>query len=175
MSSIVHFETSFARRVRHVAVVLFSVFALPLNLASSADPDWSGFRGPSGMGVSTTKGLPVTWGESENIVWKTPLPGADQQHLRHVVGRRSRVDAGIDEHLTWNGDVGHAQQGFGVEAVARIDADADGGRPRRAPARRRRRPAHPQPRRHVRARHGIIGSPTSSTRRPTTSGPCRLR
>ena len=76
MSSIVHCETSFARRVCRIGAVVFSVFALPLNLANSADPDWSGFRGPTGMGISTTKGLPVTWGESENIVWKTPLPGA---------------------------------------------------------------------------------------------------
>ncbi len=43
--------------------------------AVGAEPDWSGFRGPSGMGVSAAKGLPVTWSESENIVWKTPLPG----------------------------------------------------------------------------------------------------
>ncbi|MFN0198156.1 MAG: PQQ-binding-like beta-propeller repeat protein [Planctomycetaceae bacterium] len=29
------------------------------------------------MGISTTsRGLPVTWSESENITWKTPLPGA---------------------------------------------------------------------------------------------------
>ncbi len=36
---------------------------------------WSGFRGPSGMGTSDASGLPVTWSDSENIVWKTPLPG----------------------------------------------------------------------------------------------------
>lgn len=43
--------------------------------AVAAEPDWAAFRGPSGMGVSSTKGLPVTWGSSENIAWKTPLPG----------------------------------------------------------------------------------------------------
>ena len=37
--------------------------------------DWAGFRGPSGMGISAAKGLPVTWSGSENIAWKTPLPG----------------------------------------------------------------------------------------------------
>lgn len=37
--------------------------------------DWPGFRGPTGQGTSTTKGLPVEWSGSENIAWKTELPG----------------------------------------------------------------------------------------------------
>lgn len=44
--------------------------------AAAAEPDWASFRGPTGMGISTAKGLPVTWSNSQNIVWKTPLPGA---------------------------------------------------------------------------------------------------
>jgi outer membrane protein assembly factor BamB len=42
---------------------------------SDKSTNWAGFRGPSGMGISAAKGLPVTWSESENIAWKTPLPG----------------------------------------------------------------------------------------------------
>jgi outer membrane protein assembly factor BamB len=38
--------------------------------------DWLQFRGPDGEGVSDETGLPTTWGEDENIVWKTKLPGA---------------------------------------------------------------------------------------------------
>ena len=38
--------------------------------------DWPRFRGPGGMGVSNATGLPVTWSENQNIVWKTALPGA---------------------------------------------------------------------------------------------------
>jgi hypothetical protein len=37
--------------------------------------DWMQFRGAGGLGVSDAKGLPVTWSETENIVWKTRLPG----------------------------------------------------------------------------------------------------
>src|SRR5262249_28761343 len=33
------------------------------------------FRGPGGLGVSTDKDLPTKWGDKENLVWKTPLPG----------------------------------------------------------------------------------------------------
>jgi hypothetical protein len=38
--------------------------------------DWPQFRGPGGLGVSEETGLPTTWGDSENLVWKTELPGA---------------------------------------------------------------------------------------------------
>lgn len=44
--------------------------------AIAGEADWSGFRGPTGMGVSDAGGLPVTWSATENLVWKTPLPGA---------------------------------------------------------------------------------------------------
>jgi outer membrane protein assembly factor BamB len=37
---------------------------------------WSCFRGPSRSGVSNDKGLPHVWSNTQNIVWKTPLPGA---------------------------------------------------------------------------------------------------
>jgi outer membrane protein assembly factor BamB len=45
------------------------------NLAIAAEAEWSTFRGPTGQGESTAKGLPVTWSDTENIAWKTPLPG----------------------------------------------------------------------------------------------------
>src|SRR5262249_58696910 len=41
----------------------------------TAAADWPGFRGPHGTGVSQETGLPVHWGEKENVVWKTRLPG----------------------------------------------------------------------------------------------------
>jgi len=40
-----------------------------------AASDWARFRGPDGMGVSNATGLPVSWSNSENIVWKTAMPG----------------------------------------------------------------------------------------------------
>ncbi|MCK5802398.1 MAG: PQQ-binding-like beta-propeller repeat protein, partial [Lentisphaeria bacterium] len=43
--------------------------------AQHTDGDWPQFRGPSGSGTSDEKGLPTTWSATENIVWRTPLPG----------------------------------------------------------------------------------------------------
>lgn len=37
--------------------------------------DWSQFRGPGGQGKSDAKGLPMNWSATENVVWKTKLPG----------------------------------------------------------------------------------------------------
>ena len=36
--------------------------------------DWTQFRGPNGSGVSTSKGVPETFGPTKNVVWKTELP-----------------------------------------------------------------------------------------------------
>jgi outer membrane protein assembly factor BamB len=37
--------------------------------------DWPQFRGPTGQGHATERGLPLEWSETKNIVWKTPVPG----------------------------------------------------------------------------------------------------
>ncbi|MBI3048748.1 MAG: PQQ-like beta-propeller repeat protein [Acidobacteria bacterium] len=37
--------------------------------------DWPEFRGPTGQGHSSERGLPLEWSESRNLMWKTPVPG----------------------------------------------------------------------------------------------------
>lgn len=37
--------------------------------------NWPQFRGPDGQGHAVTTGVPTVWSETENIRWKTPLPG----------------------------------------------------------------------------------------------------
>ncbi len=48
---------------------------LVANRNSTNAGQWSRFRGPTGMGISESSGLPLTWNADENIAWKTPLPG----------------------------------------------------------------------------------------------------
>ena len=36
---------------------------------------WPEFRGPNGSGKAAATGLPLTWSETENVRWKTPLHG----------------------------------------------------------------------------------------------------
>lgn len=47
---------------------------LNLLLLLVASQDWTQFRGPN-QGLSAEKTLPTTWSASENVLWKTPLPG----------------------------------------------------------------------------------------------------
>ncbi len=37
--------------------------------------DWPSFRGPTGQGHSTERGLPTEWSEGTNVLWKTPVAG----------------------------------------------------------------------------------------------------
>jgi outer membrane protein assembly factor BamB len=38
--------------------------------------DWPEFRGPTGQGHSSEKGLPLDWSETRHVVWKTDIPGS---------------------------------------------------------------------------------------------------
>jgi outer membrane protein assembly factor BamB len=48
----------------------------PILPAPGSERQWPRWRGPSGMGLSDEKGLPVRWSPTENVAWKTELPGA---------------------------------------------------------------------------------------------------
>ena len=56
------------------ASLLLSATLLVFALPASAE-NWPGFRGPSRQGISSETNVPVEWSESENVAWKTPVPG----------------------------------------------------------------------------------------------------
>ncbi|HLQ43567.1 MAG TPA: PQQ-binding-like beta-propeller repeat protein [Planctomycetaceae bacterium] len=41
----------------------------------SAERDWPWWRGPSRNGIAAEQSAPTKFGDSENVVWKTPVPG----------------------------------------------------------------------------------------------------
>lgn len=51
------------------------VLCVSLLFTSPAWADWPAFRGPTRDGVVNSRALPTTWTATENIVWRTPLPG----------------------------------------------------------------------------------------------------
>src|SRR5687768_14814279 len=61
---------------RHALVLL----GLLLTTVANADEHWPGWRGPTGMGFSDEKNLPLTWGgkNQENVLWKAPLFPSDK-------------------------------------------------------------------------------------------------
>jgi outer membrane protein assembly factor BamB len=60
-----------------------SYLALPalvlLVLSVTADSNagnWPRFRGPNGVGVASDSGIPVEFSDTQNVLWKTAIPGA---------------------------------------------------------------------------------------------------
>jgi len=44
----------------------------------AASTDWPEFRGPTGQGVSTATNVPLHWSNTDNIAWRTQLPGTSE-------------------------------------------------------------------------------------------------
>ena len=57
---------------------VFAVIGLVLSVGqlSVQAENWPRFRGPTGQGVSSETGVPLHWSATENIAWKTAIPGA---------------------------------------------------------------------------------------------------
>jgi len=56
-----------------VAVALAVTHSLAGAMASAED--WMQFRGPGSGGIGEATGIPATWSSTENVVWRTELPG----------------------------------------------------------------------------------------------------
>jgi hypothetical protein len=53
-----------------IPVAFFLTFGQPIS-----GQNWPQFRGPESLGVSPERGLPLRWSATENVRWKTALPG----------------------------------------------------------------------------------------------------
>ncbi|HVS40273.1 MAG TPA: PQQ-binding-like beta-propeller repeat protein [Gemmataceae bacterium] len=54
-------------------IPLILLAAVSLSIAALAGDNWPMFRGPNNDGHSDSIGLPLTWSETENVVWKTAI------------------------------------------------------------------------------------------------------
>jgi outer membrane protein assembly factor BamB len=54
---------------------LTPVLLLIVTVARLGAEDWPQFRGPTGQGHATERGLPLEWSESHNVLWKSVVPG----------------------------------------------------------------------------------------------------
>ncbi|MCH7989704.1 MAG: PQQ-binding-like beta-propeller repeat protein [Planctomycetes bacterium] len=63
--------------LRLVTILSLCLFGLMVSVSSvSSAGDWRQFRGPGGQGVSNETNLPTRWSDTENLLWKTEMPGA---------------------------------------------------------------------------------------------------
>ena len=51
------------------------IFSLALLLPLSAQENWPAFRGADSRGIAENPDLPDTWSTTENVAWKTDIPG----------------------------------------------------------------------------------------------------
>jgi outer membrane protein assembly factor BamB len=61
--------------IRIFGAALIALSVLSAGPRALGADDWPQFRGPTGQGISTVIGVPVSWSASKNIAWKTPVPG----------------------------------------------------------------------------------------------------
>ena len=90
-----------ARRgdARIVGVRKTAVLAILLVAVSVTAEDWPQFRGPGGEGHSTETGLPLEWSETQNILWKSRVPGRGWSSPV-VAGGRVWLTTAIDQRGT---------------------------------------------------------------------------
>ena len=62
------------RPLSFASLVLLAAGTVWLSSAS-VDTTWPQFRGPAGRGVADIDGLPIRWSATENVKWKTTVPG----------------------------------------------------------------------------------------------------
>ena len=60
------------RSIRFVAAMIGLELAV---IAAANAENWPGWRGPHRSGVTSDTGVPTTWTPTENVLWKSPLPG----------------------------------------------------------------------------------------------------
>jgi len=59
--------------------------------------NWPGWRGPRGDGTSNEKNVPVKWSGTQNVIWKTPVPG--KGHASPIVWARHIFVVTADKEL----------------------------------------------------------------------------
>lgn len=57
------------------SIVLSVALVLGCGAVATAEDNWPQFRGPGGQGMSDAKNLPLTWNDTQNVKWKTPVTG----------------------------------------------------------------------------------------------------
>jgi outer membrane protein assembly factor BamB len=77
--------------------------------AAFAAADWPQFRGPGGQGHVTGRDYPLNWSETENVAWKTAIPG---------LGWSSPVVKGNQIWLTTADDEGHSLRAVCVDRTS---------------------------------------------------------
>jgi outer membrane protein assembly factor BamB len=56
-------------------IISWAAFLVGTGPMVAQETNWPQFRGPRGDGTALSQNLPLRWSETQNVKWKTPLPG----------------------------------------------------------------------------------------------------
>ena len=74
--------------MRRVMKAVFGLVALLMMTSSAAvEVQWPQFRGPAAGAIADDPALPDTWSETQNIMWKTAIPGLGWSSPIHPAAR----------------------------------------------------------------------------------------
>ena len=97
-------------------IILILAYVLPASVA-----DWPQFRGPDGQGHAEASSIPLQWSETQNVRWKTRIPGE---------GHSSPVIRGDQIWMTTSTEDGKSLRAVCVErATGRLLHDVEVLRP----------------------------------------------
>src|SRR4030095_12899861 len=80
-----------------------AVIAFLVSAVAALASDWPQFRGPTGLGYTEDRDLPLRWNakSGENIAWRAPLPKSDNAYSSPiVVGDRVFVTCVTNQPVT---------------------------------------------------------------------------
>ena len=77
------------------SMLLASAFAIS-SITPAAGDNWPAWRGPRGDGISLETNAPLKWSATENIAWRTEIPG-NGRSSPIVFGDRVFVTTGVNE------------------------------------------------------------------------------
>ena len=94
-------------RVKSSCVAIILAVFVASSTPAEAESNWPNWRGPNGDGSAAAGNYPVRWSETNNILWKSPLPGKGCS-TPIVWGERIFVTAPTDTHdsvlaFDWSG------------------------------------------------------------------------
>jgi len=84
------------KRSQHIQTLLAAGALAFLNFNTTSADDWPAWRGPKGNGISTETAAPMKWSASENIAWRTEIPGRGRSSPI-VTGDRIFVTTGVED------------------------------------------------------------------------------
>ncbi len=93
--------------------------ALLAQTTTAAELNWPQFRGPHGDGSTAARNVPVTWAETNNVVWKSAVPGRGRSSPV-IIGDRIWLTTALEQdvrHVPIGGDDMQTAEHVSLETV----------------------------------------------------------